>query len=218
MAARARAVARSQRSADRGQRVFRECGDEIPARRLERRQHPDGQSRHDRRAEAEERHPRVQRHVVETRKVVRQHGRQSALHHGREREPGGAAEQTEQQVFDEALPRQPPGSGAERRPNGELTPAARRARQLQARDVGRGGREQEQHGGEQHEDRGPHACDQIREQGRRGHFDGPVAPVDRHRDDLDHAFDRHRSAARLALRRRLLGRHAGTQSSEGVEQ
>jgi hypothetical protein len=79
----------------------------------------------------------------------------------REEQPDRATREAENHAFDQQLPHDPPAARPERRPDGQLLPAAQAARQQQVRDVRARDEEHARHGADEHADRSAHAADHL---------------------------------------------------------
>ena len=143
----------ARRSADRREAVFRERFDQVDAPRLHRRQEAECDARDDRHAGRKGHHAKVQRDVGHPREICRQQRRQGAVQPRRAEQADEAAEEAEEHVLDEELARQPAAAGAERRADRDLAAARGRAGELDARDVGGRGGEEERDGHEEDDDR-----------------------------------------------------------------
>ena len=98
----------------------------------------------------------------------------------READARRAANDTEQQAFDQQLTRDARAAGAERGANRHLPRSHGRSRQLQASDIGGGRGEQQADGDEQHDERAPHVGGQRLAEGLRRDPNRTIAPEDGH--------------------------------------
>ena len=78
---------------------------------------------------------------------------------------GAAAEQRQEQALDQQLPHEAPARRAERRPDGDLAPPYRRAREQQVRHVGAGDEEHHGHGAGEGDEERPRIADHEALQG-----------------------------------------------------
>ena len=93
-----------------------------------------GPARHDR-GEEQGRAIEAERQVRDLDPARQLEPRDQLHRHGGDVEPGAAAEQSQDQAFDQQLPRDPTAAGADRHPHRDLAPPSGAARQLQIREI-----------------------------------------------------------------------------------
>ena len=182
--------------------------------RVPRRQEPAGDAREHRNRQRKRQHAYVDRDGVQSRKSGRQQRRQRLSKARGERESRDGSAQPDDGVLHQQLSDDAALSRADGRAHRHLAPAGRRARELQARDVGRCGDQQERDGCEQHEDCRPDVRGHRLKLRHGRHVDRPCRAEQRSRHE---SHVRRAARARRGFSGRLRRRDANTQTGDCAE-
>ena len=182
--------------------------DEVDAPRVNGREETARNTRGQRQPDGEQQHAGVDRDGVQAGKIRGKQRWQRAVQRGRQCKASGASGRADDRAFDEQLPPESSGAGAERGSNGQLAASGRSARELQARDVRRGGGEQQAACNEQQAHGRTHLGGERVERPGDRHIDGPSGAEqrERHRPGIGSG-----AGARDPFRGGLRRRHSGSQ-------
>ena len=123
----------------------------IAPRGAQRRHDAEEEARQDRHANREDNHRNIERDFCRSRQLTRAQGKQPDQCNLGQHETDDSADGGQHETLCEQLPNQSAASRAECQPHGDLTPAAHRTRQLQARDVHARQQQNQPNGAKQHQ-------------------------------------------------------------------